>query len=161
MNLDELAKQVLEQAKACDVTIVTAESCTAGLVAHTLSKVPGAGDQLAGGFITYTKEMKAAVLGVSPRILQQKSAVCGDVAYTMALGALNRAPASLALAVTGVAGPEPDEDGNPVGLIYLCALRKSGQRAMKKLELGNESREEILAAAVAESLNLLKLLCSQ
>ena len=160
MNLEELAEQVLEQAKACDVTIVTAESCTAGALAYTLSKAPGAGEYLQGGFVTYTKEMKAEVLGVPRKLLERKTAVSEEVATAMALGALKRAPADVAIAVTGVAGPEPDEDGNPVGLVYVAAARLYGKTLAERHEFIGMGRDEILQSSMERALILLKQVCS-
>jgi PncC family amidohydrolase len=71
--------------------------------------------------VTYTKEMKRTVLGVSMKLLKHKGAVCEEVAAAMATGALKRSPADIAIAVTGVVGPEPDDDGNPVGLVFCSA----------------------------------------
>ena len=122
MSIEHQARRILERAMARDLTIVTAESCTAGAVATTLSKAPGAGEYLHGGFVTYTKQMKTAVLGVSMKLLKQKGAVCAEVAEEMAIGALTRSSADIAIAVTGVAGPEPDVDGNPVGLVFCSAI---------------------------------------
>jgi nicotinamide-nucleotide amidase len=156
MNLEDLAQQVIEQAKVSDVTIVTAESCTAGALAHTLSKAPGAGDHLEGGFVTYTKDMKSDALGVSMKLLKAKSAVCEEVAQAMAIGALKRSPADIAIAITGVAGPEPDEDGNPVGLVYIAAARIGGKTVSARHMFENKSREDILTAATEQALLLLK-----
>ena len=112
-QLDRLAERILKKAKAAGLQIVTAESCTAGTVAHVLSKGEGASKHLAGGFVTYTKDMKSRVLGVPMAMLKSKSAVAAEIAEAMARGALARSGASIAVAVTGVAGPDPDEDGNP------------------------------------------------
>jgi len=96
---------------------VTAESCTAGkLAAALLSEAPGAAERLHGSFVTYTKANKTKSLGVSAALLQRRGAVCREVAVAMAEGALVRSPATVAVSITGVAGPDPDEDGNPVGL---------------------------------------------
>lgn len=76
--------------------------------------------------MTYTKDMKARVLGVPTQILDEKTAVCGEVAEAMALGALLRSGATVAVSITGVAGPDEDEDGNPVGLVFCGVARKDG-----------------------------------
>jgi PncC family amidohydrolase len=118
------AVRVLGLAKKRNLTIVTAESCTAGMLSTLLSEAPGASEHLHGGFVTYTKENKTKVLGVSEHLLTEKSAVCTEVTIAMAEGALRRSPADLAVAVTGVAGPEPDEDGNPVGRACIAVARR-------------------------------------
>jgi nicotinamide-nucleotide amidase len=159
MKREALAAQVIDKARACRVTIVTAESCTAGAVGKALSEAPGAGKYLQGGFITYTKEMKHAALGVSNALLKEKTAVCAEVAEAMALGALKQSPASVAVAVTGVAGPEPDEDGNPVGLVYCCAAGGQGEPLIARRQFEGMSRDEVIDAAVRECLLLLQRLC--
>lgn len=160
MELDALAKDVLAQAKACGLTLVTAESCTAGRLAALLSDAPGAANYFHGGFVTYTKEMKAAVLGVDAGLLREKGAVCAEVAQQMAQGALARSPADIAVSVTGVAGPEPDEDGNPVGLIY-CALaeRDAPQRQAVRLQCRDTGKDAVLAAAMRQALAMLSEVC--
>jgi nicotinamide-nucleotide amidase len=142
-------------AKERGLTLVTAESCTAGLVAATLSDAPGAAQHLLGGFVAYTKEQKALVLRVPPRLLSERTAVCPEVACAMAQGALRSCPADMAIAVTGVAGPEPDEDGNPVGLVCLAAVRRGQTHTERTFRFGETDRAEILALAVAHALELL------
>jgi nicotinamide-nucleotide amidase len=119
-----IAERVLALAGERDLTIITAESCTSGLLATTLSEAPGAAKLLHGGFVTYTKANKAAALGVGADLLERRGAVCPEVAAAMAEGALARSPADIALAITGVAGPAKDEDGNPVGLVCIAIARK-------------------------------------
>lgn len=161
MTTNDLAAKVIEQAKLCALSLVTAESCTAGAVARALSEVPGAGGHLQGGFVTYSKEMKAKALGVSASLLKQKTAVCAEVAEAMARGALERSPADAAVAVTGVAGPEPDEDGNQVGLVYCCAVRTGSDPLVSRRHFKDMSHDEIVQQAIQESLRLLKAICKQ
>jgi nicotinamide-nucleotide amidase len=125
-NIRRLAEDVLKQAIRCGWSVVTAESCTAGELANHLSKIDGASTHFHGGIVAYTKDMKTAALGVPAALLREKTAVCADVASAMAKGALGRSPADVAVSVTGVAGPQPDEDGNPVGLIYCAVARRGG-----------------------------------
>lgn len=159
VDVETLAGDVIATARSFGVTLVTAESCTAGAIANTLSRVPGAGDRLEGGFVAYTKDMKTQTLGVDPQLLARKTAVCAEVAEAMALGALQRSPANVAVAVTGVAGPEPDEDGNPVGLMFFCAAKKGGAPLTVKRHFKGLSRDAAVAAAIGESLRLLKRVC--
>jgi nicotinamide-nucleotide amidase len=153
--MNELAELVITHAKDCGATIVTAESCTAGAVAHALSKAKGAGMVLKGGFITYTKEMKASVLGVPMQLLKEKTAVCEEVALAMACGALRASGATASAAITGVAGPEPDEDGNPVGLVYCAVGRKEGRFISERCEFGSLERHEVIQRATECALRLL------
>jgi len=122
--VNSLAGKFLTLLKRSGLSVVTAESCTAGLLAKTLSDAPGAAEHLAGGFVTYTKAQKAKALGVSPRLLRNKGAVCSEVASALTRGALARSSADVAVAITGVAGPDPDEDGNPVGLVVIGVCRR-------------------------------------
>jgi nicotinamide-nucleotide amidase len=157
MSIEQQAQRILERAKGGHLTIVTAESCTAGAVATALSKAPGAGDYFHGGFVTYTKEMKNVVLGVPLKLLKHKGAVCKEVAEAMAIGALKQARADVAVAVTGVAGPEPDEDGNPVGLVFCSAARSNRTAVTVRHFFEGLSREAMIKASVEETLTLLEL----
>jgi nicotinamide-nucleotide amidase len=160
-DVDALAADVLDRALKRGVTIVTAESCTGGELAATLARAPGAGKVLHGGFVTYTKDMKRAVLGVPRDVLESKSAVNEEVAIAMAKGALARSPAAASVAITGVAGPEPDEDGNPVGLVY-CAVahRADSLRSHAvRLECASKEREAIIEEAMVRALALLRSFC--
>jgi PncC family amidohydrolase len=150
------AQAVLCELKAAQATIVTAESCTAGALAAELSAAEGASDVLHGGFIAYTKAQKAAALGVPKRLLDEHSAVSAEVVRHMAQGALDRSPALLAVAVTGVLGPEPDEDGNPVGLVYFCALAKGGRAEVVREEFGELERNEMLTRVIARAMALVE-----
>jgi nicotinamide-nucleotide amidase len=153
-SLTAQAAQVIKAAQRVGFTITTAESCTAGLLSNVLSLAPGAGKQLHGGFVTYTKEAKTRVLGVSADMLRRKTAVHEDVAIAMAEGALARAPGDIAISVTGVAGPEPDEDGNPVGLVFCATVRNGAAPRWVKLELGDIGRDEILRRILQEAMAL-------
>jgi nicotinamide-nucleotide amidase len=124
-----LAERVLKKARAAGVGLATAESCTAGRLSTLLADAPGGGEQFHGGFVTYTKENKIATLGVPRELIAAYTAVSRPVAEAMATGALDRCPADMVIAITGVAGPEPDEDGNPVGLMHIAtAVRGRGMR---------------------------------
>jgi nicotinamide-nucleotide amidase len=159
MSVEQQAQRILERAKVSDLTIVTAESCTAGALATALSKAPGAGDRFHGGFVTYTKEMKKAVLGISMKVLKQKGAVCSEVAEAMATAALKLTPADVAIAVTGVAGPEPDEDGNPVGLVFCSAARSNRRTVTVRHFFEDLSPDATIKATIEEALTLLEQCC--
>src|SRR5205085_4897231 len=122
--------------------------CTAGMVAAVLSRADGAGDVLHGGFVTYTKAHKTVALGVSQQLLREQGAVNEAVVRLLAAGALKRSPASLSLAVSGVLGPEEDEDGNPVGLVYFCCLRSGAEPVVVREEFGKKPPNELLQLAL-------------
>ena len=155
-SLCERAHEILKALKDVGLSIVTAESCTAGMVAAALSRADGAGDVLHGGFVTYTKEHKTKALGISPDVLKQSGAVNEEVVKQMALGALKHSPASLSLAVSGVLGPEEDEDGNPVGLVYFCAKAKDKAPMIMREDWGKQSPEELMRLTIARAFDLIE-----
>jgi nicotinamide-nucleotide amidase len=97
------AAEVMALAKRRNLTLITAESCSGGLLGAVLSEAPGAGDQLQGGFIVYTKQQKSIALGVPPALLERESAVSEAVARALAEGAIAHSKAAISIAVTGVA----------------------------------------------------------
>jgi nicotinamide-nucleotide amidase len=128
------AHEVMRLLAQREHSVVTAESCTAGLLATVLSQADGASTCLHGGFITYTKAQKTVALGVPADLLESMGSVNADVAKAMAEGALRCSRASIAIALTGVLGPDEDEDGNPVGLVvFACAKRGQGTEIVEKL----------------------------
>jgi len=152
--LPHLAREAVNLAASKRLTIVTAESCTAGKLCALLAEAPGAATHLHGGFVTYTKVHKQQALGVPEQLLKEKGAVCGEVAAAMARGALARSPADVSVAITGVAGPEPDEDGNPVGRVCI-GLARHGTVHQWQFDYGKLGREEIEVRAMTDALKLL------
>lgn len=153
-DLTALARRVLELAAEKNLSIVAAESCTAGKLCVLLSEAPGAAERLHGGFVTYTKAAKRHALGVSPTLLQEKGAVCGDVAAAMARGAFAHSPADIAISITGVAGPAPDEDGNPVGRVCI-GLAREGMAHAWEFNYGSLGRDDVQAQAMTDALKLV------
>jgi nicotinamide-nucleotide amidase len=154
--LIEQAADVMALAKDKKLSIVTAESCTGGLIAAVLSEAPGAGDWLHGGFVTYTKENKQAALGVTLDLIEREGVVSEAVARAMAEGALARSPADVSVAVTGVAGPATDDEGNPVGTAHLAAARRGGELLHVRRDFGDIGRGPCRYSAVKEALDLLR-----
>ena len=109
-------------------------------------------EYLAGGFVTYTPEQKCAALDLDAKLIEEYGAVSAEVADAMARGALDRSEADIAVSVTGVAGPEPDERGNPVGLLYFACARRAGKCLTVKRELGDIGRSQLRFEAAAEAL---------
>lgn len=155
-TINELADRVMQLAKAHGLTVATVESCTAGLLAHMLSQAEGASDTLHGGFVVYTKDNKSAAVGVPRSMLHEHTAVSAEVAQAMAKGGLARCPADVVVAITGVAGPEPDEDGNPVGLVYVAVARRGDQTRAERHEFGKRRKAEICSAAMRAALALVQ-----
>jgi nicotinamide-nucleotide amidase len=157
-KLAHLAGQLIEIATRRSLTVVTAESCTAGLLAETLSDAPGAATSFHGSFVAYTKAQKIRALDVPATLLEEQGAVCLDVARHMAEGALRHSPADLSAAITGVAGPEPDEDDNPVGRVCIAVARRGEPARPFARDYGAIGRDAIRRAAVGDALDaLLKL----
>lgn len=154
-TLEKHAEIVMQLAEARCMTVATVESCTAGSFAHLLSRVEGASKTLHGGFIVYTKQNKVAAVGVPAEVLEAHTAVSAAVAEAMAAGGLARCPASVVAAITGVAGPEPDEDGNPVGLVYVAAAIRDGPARVVQHDFGKLDRDRICNAAIGAALTLL------
>lgn len=152
--LVRLAERATVLCKARDGKLVTVESCTAGALSTLLADIPGAGDVLEGGFVSYAKSYKVETLGVDGETVEHESAVCAPVAIAMAQGALKLSPSSsIAIAITGVCGPLPDEDGNPVGLSYIAVAHRAGVVKEKKFEFdrnlsSGQLRGEMLGAAL-------------
>jgi nicotinamide-nucleotide amidase len=157
-HLAERARQVFEALKAKNLSVVTAESCTAGMLAALLSEAPGAAEHLHGGYVTYTKANKTKTLGVSSELLARNGAVCREVALAMAEGALERSPAELAVAITGVAGPEPDEDDNPVGLVCIAVARDGRLSSHLERNYGDLGRDAVRDRAMSDALRELYLM---
>ncbi len=134
-------------------TLATAESCTGGGVGAALTAVPGSSAVFKGGIIAYTDEMKYNLLGVRGPLLLREGAVSEKVAAAMAKGAREKLQTDVAVSVTGLAGPDGDDRGNPVGLVYIGYSDSRGEDTISFLYSGN--REEIRAQAVKSALEFI------
>jgi nicotinamide-nucleotide amidase len=153
MSTEALARDVLAAARARGWHIVTAESCTGGLVSGALTDVAGSSDVFDRGFVTYSYPAKNAMLGVPEAMLRAHGAVSEEVARAMAEGAIAASGADLAVAVTGVAGPGASE-AKPEGLVWFAVATVAGSEAVRR-EFGPRGRAEVRARSVAVSLELL------
>lgn len=149
------ASALLDAAKAEGLKIATAESCTGGLIAASLAAVPGASASLERGFVTYSNEAKTEMLGVSDELIRQHGAVSKQVAVAMANGALKHSRADIAVAVTGIAGPDGGTPEKPVGLVHIAAARRDGGGLHEEKRFGDIGRHEIQAQTVAAALDLM------
>jgi len=152
------AADVLDAARAKGELIATAESCTGGLVSATLTAVPGSSDVFDRGFVTYSNTAKSEMLGVPYWLMERHGAVSEDVARAMAGGALTHSNASLAVAVTGIAGPDGGTPEKPVGLVHIAAGRPDGPMHHERVVFGDLGRAEIRRRAVERALSLLRSL---
>ncbi|HEX6319309.1 MAG TPA: CinA family protein [Burkholderiales bacterium] len=115
--MDALARKVGERLKAANALLVTAESCTGGWVAQAITSVAGSSEWFERGFVTYSNAAKEELLGVSPAVLQRHGAVSEETAREMALGALTHSRGTIALSITGIAGPGGGSPDKPVGMV--------------------------------------------
>jgi len=152
--LPDLAQQVITALKAANATIVTAESCTGGLIGATLTGVPGSSAAFFGGFITYDNEAKSRMIRVPFRMIEDYGAVSNQVARAMADGARNTAGTDYAVAATGIAGPDGGSERKPIGLVYLAVSSNEGTSVIEK-RFGDIGREAIRKASVEASLELV------
>ena len=151
-----LAAEVLDLARSQGVMIATAESCTGGLIIGALTDIAGSSDVVDRGFITYSNEAKQDMLGVRAETLAAHGAVSAQTAVEMAAGALARSRATLAIAVTGIAGPGGGSAEKPVGLVWF-GLARTGQPAVAEAKVfAGLDRAGVRAATVAHALELLK-----
>lgn len=150
-----LATAILAAARSRGVMIATAESCTGGMVAAALTDIPGSSDVVDRGFVTYSNEAKAEMLGVPPALIAAHGAVSPEVAAAMALGALKHSRADLTVSITGVAGPGGGSAQKPVGLVHFAVAGKDGRVNRIEKRFGPKSRARIRRLAQETALSLL------
>jgi nicotinamide-nucleotide amidase len=151
-DLNHVVAGLLEQRRQ---TLATAESITAGLVAHLLAQVPGVSRWLRGGIVAYTNEIKTALLGVPAEMLRLHGAVSAPVAEAMAVGSRERFSTDLAVSTTGLAGPDGDEIGNPIGTVFVAVASKYGVTSVPFSWGG--TRTEIQRRTARLALNRIRL----
>ena len=154
-----IEEQVLALCRARQLKLATAESCTGGLVAERLTRVPGSSDVFLGGIVAYADEVKAAQLGVPEALLREHGAVSAEVAGAMASGARERLGADVAVGITGVAGPGGGTPEKPVGLCYVAAETPDAARIVDFSYPSD--REAIRSRAAAAALHLVRRLLTQ
>ena len=126
-TLERLAMHVGRHLLATGQRLTLAESCTGGWVAKTITDIAGSSQWFEGGYVTYSNASKVRTLGVSPRTLARFGAVSDAVVREMARGALRASGADLAIAVSGVAGPEGGSPDKPVGTVWFCWASRRGR----------------------------------
>ena len=148
------ASALLDAARAAGLTIATAESCTGGLVAATLTDIAGSSDVFERGFVTYSNAAKRKMLGVKAHTLETQGAVSEEVAREMAEGALMQSSASLAVSITGIAGPGGSEH-KPEGRVCFGLAVRGKPTHFETVEFGPLGRAEVRQAATAHAIALL------
>jgi nicotinamide-nucleotide amidase len=152
-DLKDLAERVLERAKAAQIMLATAESCTGGQLAALFTSIEGCSSQFDRGFVTYTARSKSEMLGLDPMLVVRHGEVSRQVAQAMASGALERSVAELVCAITGFAGP--GEQGDETGLIHLTVLRKGAPPIHRECHFGERGREESRDMTVRAALEMM------
>jgi len=149
------AEAVLAACRAARLRVATAESCTGGLIAASLTAIAGSSDVVERGFVTYSNEAKTALVGVPAALIANHGAVSEPVARAMAEGALDRSLAEIAISVTGVAGPGGGSAEKPVGLVWFGCARK-GRPTVTTHHIFPGDRAEVRRATVARALELVR-----
>lgn len=155
VDVDSLEEVCFALLKDRGLTVGTAESCTGGLLAKLLTDLPGSSAVFRGGVVSYTNGVKAGLLGVPQDLLDRYGAVSPQVAEAMARGAKASLGCDIALSTTGVAGPDADDRGNPIGLVYL-GLAWGDQCQVTEFRAGPVERERVRRQAAQTALDLLR-----
>lgn len=147
-----LVQKLAEQLRLRHLTVATAESCTGGLIAGLLTDIPGSSLWFERGFVTYSNEAKQEMLGVKSELIVSHGAVSKEVAEAMALGALSHSYAHLALAVTGIAGPDGGTQQKPVGTVWFAWVMRNEPVRSLHCCFHNTSRQEVRQFACNQAL---------
>jgi nicotinamide-nucleotide amidase len=154
------ATRVLDAARAGGLKITTAESCTGGLVAGALTDIADSSDVVERGFVAYSNEAKMEMLGVEGATLIAHGAVSRQTAEAMAVGAIRRSIADLAVSATGIAGPGGGTAEKPVGLVHFGAAARDGRHEHREQRFGAIGRAEVRRRAVLVALEMLEKLAN-
>jgi nicotinamide-nucleotide amidase len=149
------AAALLDACRERGILLASAESCTGGLLAATLTAIPGSSEVVERGFVTYSNTAKSEMLGVPVWLIERHGSVSEDVARAMVGGTLTHSRATLAVAITGIAGPGGGTVEKPVGLVHLAAARRDAPVTHERLLLGDIGRGEIRRESVRRALALL------
>lgn len=155
-DVQERADRVLELACGKDQYLATAESCTGGLLAALLTDVPGCSHIFERGFVVYSNEAKCDLLGIARERVDSCGAVSEEVAREMALGALRRSNASLALSITGYAGPPGDDDDGEEGLVHFACASRDGSLDHREEHFGAIGRDGVRIASLKVALEMFE-----
>jgi nicotinamide-nucleotide amidase len=157
-DLTKLAHKVADHLLRAGQRVVTAESCTGGWIGKCLTDVPGSSVWFDGGFITYSNEAKTRDLGVKPQTLEHEGAVSSPTVQEMAEGALRVTSATVAIAVSGIAGPTGATTGKPVGTVWFCLSLRRGVSIESncRVKFFKGDREAVRRKSVEFALGLLR-----
>lgn len=152
-----LAARVGERCLAAGTRIATVESCTGGLIGHALTEIPGSSAYYVGGYVTYADASKRAMVGVPADVLAAHGAVSAQTAVAMATGGRERTGADIAVAVTGIAGPDGGSEAKPVGLTYVAVADATGSEVRRFLWAGSRTDNKRASALAALELVLARM----
>ncbi len=150
----DLAQELITKLSEQRKTLVTAESCTGGLVASALTSISGSSSVVFGGYVTYANEAKNQMVGVPMALIKEYGAVSEQVARAMAKGALDMSEVDISIAITGIAGPMGGTKEKPVGLVHFACTIGSKTYQQEKLFGERKSRDFIRMASVKTALNM-------
>ena len=154
---EKLLNDVSQRLKQKNLTIAIAESCTGGLIAHTLTNISGSSDYFDRGIVSYSNRAKIELLGVSERMLKENGAVSEQAARVMAEGIRIKSNVDIGIATTGIAGPTGGTKEKPVGLVYIAISTSKNTEVKKFLFSGNrlQNKENTCNAALSMLLDYL------
>jgi nicotinamide-nucleotide amidase len=144
-----LAAKLGARCAVLGLRLATVESCTGGLVGHLVTDVPGSSAWFVGGYVTYSDDLKQAMVGVPTEVLAAHGAVSAQVAMAMAIGGRTRTGADLAVAVTGIAGPDGGTPSKPVGLTYVAVADAAGVDVRRHVWSGDRHDNKRRSASAA------------
>jgi|SRR5215217_4667069 len=147
-------KRIIDLLRDSNRTLVTAESCTGGMIAAALTDIPGASAVLHGGYVTYSNAAKSKMIQVPSRLIHDYGAVSNQVARAMADGARNTARVDIAVSATGIAGPDGGTEKKPIGLVYV-AVSTDLATVVIEHRFGDIGRDEVRKATVVAALDLI------
>jgi nicotinamide-nucleotide amidase len=156
LEIETLARLVIDDARERNLRLVTAESCTGGLVAGAICSIAGASDVFERGFVSYSNRAKQELLGVAGDLIADLGAVSEPVVRMMAEGALEHSHAHVAVAITGVAGPGGGTPLKPVGTVHFATARANHSVHHRMEQFDLDERWDIQMAAVQTALEMLR-----
>jgi nicotinamide-nucleotide amidase len=156
VTLEQRAAALLDKYRSRGFKIATAESCTGGMVAALLTSIAGSSDVFDCGFVTYSNEAKVGMLGISPEVIAEFGAVSRECSLAMAHGAILKSAATLAVSITGIAGPGGGSAAKPVGLVHFACAQRNGATLHREERFSNIGRDGVRKASVEVALELLE-----
>ena len=150
-QVDQLTSELSALLRDRNMMVTTVESCTGGLIAEVLTRIPGSSEWFERGFVTYSNSAKQDLVGVETESLEAHGAVSRQVAREMAMGGIHSSQADLAISVTGIAGPDGGSKEKPVGTVWMAWAHRSGTLKDQKFVFPGD-RQQVRVAAVQSAL---------